>query len=288
MKYVTPAMCLTAALLVGCKTDGQGPTSRLQNEPPPPMMSVIPTTLGQTDASPRNIIAVPVVVQLDVYQMWVPYGSVSASDAFWKPVEENAVDVATYDLLFKNGIRVGVAPRAEWAQLKALLDQNPASVQHKSHLTTDPKNLELETGVVKDSQNIFFYDAQNELHGKTHDKAQNVMALTFQPAPRRTGDVRVTLCPVVRSTKKRFEVSGSGEEREVSYIFPERLYDLNLRADIPLDGFLVIAPSIEGRWPTSVGNAFFTRDGNAERLEQVILLVPNLVQVRAMKPTELK
>jgi hypothetical protein len=34
------------------------------------------------------------------------------------------------------------------------------------------------------------------------------------------------------------------------------LYDINLRADIPAENFLVIAPSSEARWPTSMERAF--------------------------------
>src|SRR5687767_5663780 len=51
----------------------------------------------------------PAVAALDVYQLTVPLGAVSRSQEFWKRVNETSVDVATCDLLQKNGFRVGVA-----------------------------------------------------------------------------------------------------------------------------------------------------------------------------------
>src|SRR5687768_16144984 len=53
--------------------------------------------------------AVVRAVHLDMYQFTVPHGGVSRSEEFWKRVDEQRIDVATYDLLLKNGLRVGVA-----------------------------------------------------------------------------------------------------------------------------------------------------------------------------------
>src|SRR4051812_12548697 len=46
-------------------------------------------------------------VNLSIYHLRVPLGTVSGSDEFWKRVDEHAVDITTYDVLYKNGIRVG-------------------------------------------------------------------------------------------------------------------------------------------------------------------------------------
>ena len=68
-------------------------------------------------------------------------------------------------------------------------------------------------------------------------------------------------------------------EQEVTFSYPERLYDMNLRADVPSDSFLVVAPSEEARWKTSIGNNFFVNDGTAERMENVLLIVPRGVRI---------
>src|ERR1041384_915951 len=52
-------------------------------------------------------------VNLSIYHLRVPLGTVSASEDFWKRVDEHALDVSTYDVLYKNGIRVGLASMAD-------------------------------------------------------------------------------------------------------------------------------------------------------------------------------
>jgi hypothetical protein len=57
-----------------------------------------------------------------------------------------------------------------------------------------------------------------------------------------------------------------------------------LKTDIPIDSFLIIAPSPEAQWKMSLGNAFLMRDGAAEKLEEVLLVVPQAVRRRPEKP----
>src|SRR4051812_7697836 len=47
------------------------------------------------------VIEGPTRVQMDVYQLSVPFGTVSKNEAFWKRIDEQCVDVATYDVIFK-------------------------------------------------------------------------------------------------------------------------------------------------------------------------------------------
>jgi hypothetical protein len=62
--------------------------------------------------------------------------------------------------------------------------------------------------------------------------------------------------------------------RTVTWFKPETLYELNLIADVGIDTFLVIAPSSEARWPSSLGNVFLTEDGATERTETLIIVRP--------------
>ena len=75
--------------------------------------------------------------------------------------------------------------------------------------------------------------------------------------------------------RKHIQYSAMNSELgEVRVVAPQRLYDLNLRVDVPMERFLVVAPSGESTWPTSIGNSFFVTNGTAERLETVLLIVP--------------
>ena len=84
---------------------------------------------------------------------------------------------------------------------------------------------------------------------------------------------------MVRTLRKRLVATGDIDTREVEYKSPEKYFQLNLRTDIPLDGFLVLGPSPEAKSPMSLGHAFFMLGGATEQQEDVLLILP-----QAMKP----
>src|SRR2546423_8904784 len=49
-------------------------------------------------------------VNLSIYHLRVPLGSVGGSEECWKRVDEHAVVVSTHDVLFRHGIRVFRTP----------------------------------------------------------------------------------------------------------------------------------------------------------------------------------
>ena len=235
-------------------------------------------TLMGNNPDPRDPApVVQSVICLEIYQLAVPAGAVSGNEEFWKQVNEQIVDVATYDILYKNGLRVGEASKDQWPFFKDLIEKNPALVRHSTMVTREANSIELEMNQDLPFQNLFYFNADNLLQGRSFDRCDNLLAVSFQPPPRKPQNIRVSLCPVVRTQRRVLQYSVNNDEREIEYVRPERLYDLNLRADVAIDHFLLIAPSPEGRWPTSIGNAFMMRDGPAERLEQLILLIPRMI-----------
>lgn len=272
------------ALVSGCAAP-QGDAAKLSASPAKGGQPVFASPLaerpqhllsgGQTDA--------PQVQQLAIYQITVPLGAISRSEEFWKRVDEQRIDIATYDLLLKNGIRVGVGANSEWSYFKGIIDQYPAAARKAVATGGEAGAVELEMKKSVAFQNIFYLSDENVLYGRTYERCENLIGISFQPAPRKPGTVRMSVCPRVRSLRKRFEVSIRNEEREIEYVCPENLYDLNLIADVPLDGFLVIAPSTHAKLPSSLGSNFLVGQGLAEQYEQVILLVP---QVRGGRELE--
>jgi hypothetical protein len=233
----------------------------------------------------RRLSAAPSRVQyLDVFQVTLPLGAVSRSEEFWKRVDEQGVDIGTYDLLQKNGFRVGVAPASEWGYFRGILDQYPAVTKKFTFASGDSGAAELEMKKGIDSQYLFYLSDDNVLRGRSYDRSENLLSVTFQAAPRKAGQVRVTMCPVVRTTRGEFQITVTNAEREYEYVKPERLYDLNLTCDIPVNGFLVVAPSTMAKWSATLGNAFLVDGGAAERFEHVLLMVPRPTHLQQMVP----
>jgi hypothetical protein len=222
---------------------------------------------------------VPMRMRLDVFVLSVPYGTVSRNEEFWKRVNEQAVDVGTYDLLIKNGVRVGEAPIAEYERFAQLIKDQPASHRVASLVAPEGKEVDLEIRKEVPTQLIWHYNGMNELIGWSYDRCENYVALSYQPAPRKNGTLRIVLCPVVKEHRKRLEWLAGNKEQEVAFTQPRRYYDVNLRADVAVNSFLIVAPSAESTWPGSIGNRFFVQDGAAEQMENVLLFVPKQVAV---------
>ena len=229
-------------------------------------------------ANPRRVYAI------NVYRLRVPLGTVSGNADFWKRIDETTVDPATYDLLYKNGIRVGAAPLAELGRLQAQIDANTA--QQATVTAGRAEQVEMEMRMDLPRQTLFTFVPGTRANGgvggvrevgRSYDACDNVMYLSFRPVPRDSDAVELTMAPAVNSRRKRLEYTVRGNEAEIEYVEPQTLYDLNLRVDLPLDHFLVVAPSAEVSQPTSVGSAFLTEDEPTERVEKVLVVVPQAV-----------
>lgn len=277
---------IVAAGLAGC-TGSTGPADAKPKAAEPLMLS---GGVGAADTSkPKGVAPVakpkPHAVQLDVHQITVPHGAISRNEEFWKRIDENKLEPATYDLLLRNGIRAGVAPNSEWEYFRTLISKHPATSQRAGvavGAAGGTYELTLKKGV--DFQNLFYLNDVGELVGRTYELCDDLLAVTYQPAPRRPDNIRLKLCPLVRGVRRRFEVTGRGDEREIRYVHPERLYDLNLEVEVPSNSFLVVAPSTQAQWPTSLGNTLLITGGDAERLETILLLVPQAIVLEEVSP----
>jgi hypothetical protein len=234
---------------------------------------------AQGTATPVNMFQPVPVLTMDVYLMSVPSGAISRSSEFWKRVDEQRVDPASYDLLLKNGIRVGIGPNSDWEFFRGILEQNRALTTKGTATSGGTGSVELTMKKNVPWEDIFYLNDQDKLYGRTYEKCENLLGISFWPEPRKPGSVRISISPTVRSLRTRLQYTVRDEEREITDVQPEYLYDLNLRAVIPPDSFLVIAPSLQGKWPTSIGNAFLVSDRDAEQYEQVLVMVPRTVMV---------
>jgi len=218
-------------------------------------------------------------VNLSIYHLRVPLGTVSGSDEFWKRVDEHAVDITTYDVLYKNGIRVGRAPISELDSFLKILDRNPMQTLPTVFAASGAKTIELPMKKGALDQVLYDFDLKNTLTVRSYEECDNIFCVEFSPAPRKAGDVRVSFCPMVRTLRKRLVATGDLDTREVEYKSPEKYFQLNLRTDIPLDSFLILGASPEAKSPMSLGHAFFMLAGATEQQEDVLLILP-----QAMKP----
>lgn len=224
--------------------------------------------------------AIPTVLVLDVYHLTVPAGAVSRNDEFWKHVDEDRIDIATYDLLLKNGVRVGLGRDVEWSYFKGLLGQYPSARQQQ--VRTEPGKLgyfelPIRTGV--SYQPLFWLDDQGNLVARTFERCDDLLAISFEASTHRPGEAIVKICPLVRGLRREFHVSVMNNEEIIEQKHPQQLYDLRLESVIPLNDFLIVGPSKQARLPTSIGNTFLITEGKTEPTEHVLVIVPRVFRI---------
>src|SRR6266542_3692986 len=97
---------LSMLLLAGCTAQRPAPTTGSATRP-----HTLARQPREPFSNPNRVMSLGSMaraVQVDVYQLTVPYSTISRNEKFWKRIDETCVDVATSDVLFKNGIRVGL------------------------------------------------------------------------------------------------------------------------------------------------------------------------------------
>ncbi|MFN4243152.1 MAG: hypothetical protein ACK4PI_07935 [Tepidisphaerales bacterium] len=219
--------------------------------------------------------------RMDVWAVSVPRGAVSANEAFWKRVDEEAISPERYERLFVNGFRVGVGRADQWEYFRDLLSRHPARHQLNAVTAFDETSVEVPVRRGVDTQTLGYFGPDG-LELRTFDRSDNVIALSFVPAPRRADAARIALTPVVRSSRGRLELSDGGPGRETTFrsVRPERLYDLSLAVEVPFGQFLVVSPSTDAVRATSIGRNFLLMDRDSEQNELVLIIVPTRVELR--------
>lgn len=227
------------------------------------------------------------VYALTLVDVTVPAGQISRNEEFWLRFDEQVVDVATSDLLMKNGFRVGVAPLAEMREVVELLEDPNARQTQISHLEDRSIELPLQQGVVQ--QNLFWFDGQGELIGKTVENADLHFVVGFRRTPRRTDTLTVSVSPGYRQREYRLEWSRLNQRRDLEWVRDEVIYDLNLRADLALGHCLVIAPGPDSDRANSIGGTYLRSTEGPERVEHILLVLPQAVAMdeqRVADPTK--
>jgi hypothetical protein len=251
-------------LLVGCQAAAPtGPTAT---------QNLVVVDQSATVATARDAAAaIPLIFHVRIFLFPVPDGTFSGNEEFWKRIDEQCVDVATADLLYKNGLRVGEAPMSEMSAfgkyMEGLLPLQDITIPALQGGT----QIEMRLNLMQ--QTIFQMNRQNIAVGQSYEASDNILNVNFEPAPRKPGQVRLSLAPMVRAQRKMLHYTTQNGEQEIAYDSPEHFYDLNFKVDLSEDRFLVVTPSPDAVRTTSVGHAFFKKETETERKEQVMIIM---------------
>jgi hypothetical protein len=247
-----------------------------------PVLSVaqLPGNNPSLDAAPAERL----IFQVEIFLLAVPSGAISGNEEFWKRIDEQTLSPDTYDLLYKNGIRVGEAPLAELQHFAKFMD-GIVPIQRFMVTGTEVQNMHIEMKTNLPEQMIMYIDRNHTLVGDTYGRCDNIMNISFEPAFRKPGQLRLTLCPMVRVTRKQLRFTSRNTPFEdIVYVNPEAFYDLNFKVDLPTEEFLIVSPSPQASLSGSLGNAFLTKDGPTDKLEQVLIVRSTPLRMQLSTP----
>ena len=270
---VCRSLCAAALTAATAAVASQGCGGRPKPPDPAPPVATHPAALVDPGAGFETPGRDP-AFYLDVFQVSVPFGAVSRSRDFWRPLDEEHFPPAVKDLLLKNGLRAGVGANADWDYFRDLIERHPHASRSGSAVASGRGEVELEMRKNVIEQDIFVLTSRNGLSGRTYDYCTDLFGVAFWPDPRRPGQMWISVSPTVRSLRYRLEYTPLNEEKVLREYRPEAIFELNLQTLISSDKFLVLGLSELGDRQTSLGNQFLTLETAAERQEQVLVFVP--------------
>ena len=135
-------------------------------------------------------------------------------NVFWKRLDEQCVSPGTYDLLYRNGLRVGRAPFSEWEFVKEMIARNPGEVTKLGTVAPEAKNVPIAMRQDVRFQTIAHFDADEGLRIRDYEACENIINLSFQPVPRKPGQLLLALAPMVRLTRTALDFTALHQVRQ--------------------------------------------------------------------------
>ena len=80
--------------------------------------------------------------------------------------------------------------------------------------------------------------------------------------------------PLVRAQRTEIRYTARNEAQELDFVHPQQLFDLKLTANVPLNNFLIVAPSADADVASSIGHTFLRQEGPGQEYETVLLISP--------------
>ena len=277
MRRSSASLALLLALAAGCNgRDEANQGANLTVRPVPRASESAPGAPQQLDAEPRQMRFLAV----QIYALELPRGRVSENAELWRRIDEQAVAPGIYDVLWSNGVRVGGAKLAELEHIRQTLGIDTAQrvdLQGRG-MGRQSREYSIESDIGE--RTLFWFDAAKRHHGRTFQRCETLLSIAFEPAPGRTDAMRISMTPVVRAMSPRLVVTPAGDDYQVTEMLDTNLLDLNLQADVPFGEFLIVSPSDQMRWETSLGRQFFCGERDGELFERIYILIPQVTAAR--------
>lgn len=250
-----------------------------------PAVDVVTARNGNPHASPTSNPGddppqeYKLLVRTKVVTIEVPAGTVSSSERIWNQLDEEIVGREVLLTLGRNGLRVGVGPRASWPDVARVLKKLTGRPLKQTMLMSTPSqpvpySVKQRQGV----QTIFVFHPDRTCSGADYPPGDNLLTLACMFEPDNPKKLMAVGVPQIRTTRQKTRIIRSGGklrvvDRPMLFSFDPLTFRLQFNAG----DFIVFGPSRQAARAGSVGSHFLIKRKRGVPFETVLVLIPEVV-----------
>ena len=253
-------------------------------------------TLGCTPVAPslngrESFLARPQMnpgsCAVEIFFVRFPVGSPVGNEDLWREVDESRVPAETRQLLWANGLRVGVVGTALTPAVVSLLglkgseetdkqDFPPVSLADnltvaKRHLQLPPRDRrEVLLGPIAEELTLFVAEKRG-VRGRTFEQGQPVLALMWSPLSH--GRICLQVTPEVTFGQPQTRYSAIEGHFRLDVVRPRESF-LDLQVAVPLNPGEMLVVGCSPDRPGTLGYQFFVQETD----QKVVIFRPSQIQ----------
>lgn len=207
------------------------------------------------------------VVEFKVHRITAERGTFDEESPLWKIVTGPLPDADTNLCLEANGFHVALGRKSDREALLACLKRLESPQTAVDQVLPDAtREVRLELGPCDPHLSLFLFDRRGDLIGLDFEDARARFTWTFEMRSTNLKRIRIRVIPELEEPpgRPKWEISPEGVARQVPQKRRHRFWDLTFEADIPEDGFLVLAPTSAVYQTPLPGRSFFVSIGSLD------------------------
>ncbi len=185
-------------------------------------------------------------VEFKVHRITAKRGTFGSDSPLWKIVTGTLADADTALRLVANGFHVALGRGSDRKALLAYLKELESIQTAVDQVLPDAsREVRLELGPCDPRLSLFFFNQRGDLIGREFENARAGFTWTFEMRSTNLKRIRLRLTPELEEPpgRSKWEFGPEGIPRQVPQERRYRFGVLRFEADIPEEGFLLLAPT---------------------------------------------
>lgn len=214
---------------------------------------------------------------LDFWGFRIPEAEADDLAGIWKQLDESRLTFEDRMKFKRNGLQAGVGTPSTWPAIREILIAHDPKAWHHAVMSDGASPLSVELGELSVSTPLFYYDAENLLHGRRYPAGLKCWRIHQAVDPAEVTHLRLEIMPELRQEKRETRLPvkrvGAAATQYENQVFE----DLSISLVVAPEEYVVIGPASGDFSPSLVGSVF-TRSEVEGRGEVIVYcIVPKIV-----------